>query len=215
MVPAAIRRLSGVVKRGTLAAVDPKLQTSAIKGQEWLPVKPGEDGALAVAMAHVILTEGLWSREFVGDFTGGKNLFKAGATVDEAAFVEKETHGLVKWWNLELKDKTPEWASTKTGISVEQIVRVSKGLGAAAPNVAIWLGPGAAMQVRGSYAAMAIHALNGLLGSVDNVGGPLAKMSAPVNKMPKVDAYKDELAKQKHKKIDQRGTKEFPALKKG
>jgi anaerobic selenocysteine-containing dehydrogenase len=33
--------------------------------------------------------------------------------------------------------------------------------------------------------------------------------------MPSVDAYKDELAKKKHKKIDQRGTKEFPALAKG
>ncbi len=215
MVPAAIRRLSGVVKRGTLATVDPKLQTSAIKGQEWLPIKPGEDGALAVALAHVILTEGLWNREFVGDFADGKNLFKEGKTVVEEAFVEKETHGLVKWWNLELKDKTPKWASQRTGIDAKQIERVAKGLGKEAPHVAIWLGPGAAMQVRGSYAAMAIHALNGLLGSVDNVGGVLAKMSPPVNKMPKVDAYKDELAKKKHKKIDQRGTKEFPALTKG
>jgi len=215
MVPAAIRRISGVIERGTLATVDPKMQTSALKGQEWLPVIPGEDGALAVAMAHVILTKGLWSREFVGDFVGGKNLFKAGETVDEAAFTEKETHGLVKWWNLELKDKTPKWAAERTGVDAKQIERVAKGLGKAAPYAAIWLGPGAAMTVRGGYTAMAIHALNGLLGTPDHKGGPLAKMSPPVNKMPSVDAYKDELAKKKYKKIDQRGTKEFPALKKG
>ncbi|HMO68374.1 MAG TPA: PAS domain S-box protein, partial [Novosphingobium sp.] len=40
-------------------------------------------GALATAIAHVLLTEGLWSREFVGDFKDGRNLFVAGRTVDE------------------------------------------------------------------------------------------------------------------------------------
>ena len=86
MIPATIKRFGDLLDRGTVAVVDPKLNTSAAKAQEWLPVKPGEDGALATAIAHVILTEGLWSKEFVGDFKAGENLFKAGQTVDEAAF---------------------------------------------------------------------------------------------------------------------------------
>jgi anaerobic selenocysteine-containing dehydrogenase len=215
MVPAAIKRISGVVDRGTVAVVDPKMQTSALKGQEWLPIRPGEDGALAVAIAHTLLIDGLWNREFVGDFSDKKNRFEKGKEVDETLFAETESYGLVKWWNLELKDKTPKWAEKRTGISAKQIVRVARGLGKAAPHAAVWLGPGAAMQVRGAYAAMAIHALNGLLGCVDNEGGTLASMKQPVNKMPKLDAYKDEIAKKKFKKIDQRGTLEFPALKKG
>lgn len=215
MVPSAIKRLSGVVKRGTVAVVDPKAQTSSLKAQEWLPIKPGEDGALAVAIAHEILVNGLWNREFVGDFTGGKNLFKPGKTVDETAFAEVQTSGLVKWWNMELKDRTAKWAAERCGVDAKQIKRVAKGIGEAAPNVAVWLGPGACMQVRGSYAAMAIHALNGLLGAVDNEGGCLAKAHIPVLTMPKVDAYQDEIAKKKFKKIDQRGYKAFPALKKG
>ncbi len=217
MVPAAIRRFGDILDRGTVAVVDPKMQTSASKAQEWLPVKPGEDGALASAIAHVILTEGLWSREFVGDFTDGRNRFQAGQTVDPGQFQEVHTHGLVSWWNLALKDATASWAAEKTGIPADQIVRVARGMGAAAPNVCVWLGPGACMQVRGSYTAMAIHALNGLLGSVDNVGGTLAKMSPPVNSMPLPDAYLDEVAKE-HKgmgKIDRRGSKEFPSLKDG
>ncbi len=215
MVPSGIKRLSGVVKRGTVAVVDPKTQTSAMKAQEWLPIIPGQDGALAVAIAHEILRKGLWNREFVGDFNEGKNLFKPGKTVDEAAFTETETSGLVKWWNLELKDKSPKWAAKRTGLDEKQIKRVAKGIGEAAPNVAVWLGPGACMQVRGSYSAMAIHALNGLLGAVDNIGGAMGSAKVPVLKMPKVDAYKDDIAKIKHKKIDQRGYKGFPALKKG
>lgn len=215
MVPAAIKRLSGVVKRGTVAVVDPKSQTSALKAQEWLPIRPGEDGALAVALAHEVLVNGWWSREFVGDFVAGENLFERGQTVDEAAFAEVHTSGLVRWWNLELKDRTADWAAERTMLDAEQIRRVARGLGEAVPNVAVWLGPGACMQVRGGYTAMAIHALNGLLGAVDNEGGTLDKAHIPVLKMPRLDAYLDDVARVKNKKIDQRGYKQFPALKKG
>ncbi len=217
MVPAIIKRFSDVVDKATIAVVDPRMQTTATKAQEWLPIIPGQDGALATAFAHVILTEGLWNKEFVGDFKDGKNQFKAGKTVDEAAFAEKETHGLVKWWNIELKDRTPEWAAKVTGIPKEQIIRVAKGMGKVAPNVAVWLGPGAAMQVRGGYSAMSVHALNGLLGAVDNVGGTLGGAKQAAKHMPKLDKYLDEVATKhgKMKKIDQRGTKALPALNGG
>jgi len=49
--------------------------------------------------------------------------------VDEAAFVEKETNGVVKWWNLELKDRTPAWAEKECGIPAAQIVRVARAKG--------------------------------------------------------------------------------------
>jgi anaerobic selenocysteine-containing dehydrogenase len=217
LIPAVIKRLGDVLDNATVAVVDPRQQTTASKAQEWLPIIPGQDGALATAIAHVILTEGLWSKEFVGDFKDGKNLFKAGQKVDEAAFAEKETSGLVKWWNIELKDRTPEWAAPLTGIPKEQIIRVAKGMGKAAPHVAVWLGPGAAMQVRGGYSAMAVNALNGLLGSVDNVGGTLAGAKQAAAHMPKIDKYLDDVAKKHGKmaKIDQRGTKAIPALNGG
>lgn len=217
MVPAFIKRFGDILDNATVAVVDPRQHTTASKAQEWLPIIPGQDSALATALAHVILTEGLWNKEFVGDFKDGKNRFKAGMTVDEDSFEEKETYGLVKWWNIELKDRTPEWAEPITGIPKEQIIRVAKGMGKAAPHVAVWLGPGAAMQVRGAYSAMAIHALNGLLGSVDNVGGTLGTAKQPVYKMPKLDKYLDDIAKKhsKMQKIDQRGYKHLPALKEG
>jgi len=217
MIPATIKRFGEMLDHGTIAVVDPKLHSSAVKAHEWLPIKPGEDGALASAIAHVLLTEGLWNKEFVGDFKDGKNLFQAGKKVDESTFAEKESHGLVKWWNIELKDKSPAWAAKITLLPEEQILRVARGMGKAAPRVVVWLGPGAAMHVRGSYSAMGIHALSGLLGSIDHEGGVLATAKIPVNKIPKFSKYQDELAKKhsKMQKIDQRGYKEFPALKKG
>src|SRR4030065_589343 len=175
------------------------------------------DYDLAKTKYLVILTEGLWSKEFAGDFKDGKNFFKAGQTVDEAAFGEKYTHGLVKWWNIELKDRTPEWAAKFTLIPKEQIIRVARGMGKAAPYVAVWLGPGPVMSPRGAYPSFAIHALNGLLGSVDHEGGTLRNPTVPQDSMPKLDAYLDEIAKKggTQRKIDQRGTKAFPTIAAG
>ena len=214
MVPNTIRRFGEILARGTVIAVDPRLSNSAAKAQEWLPIKPGTDGALAGAIAHVLLTEGLWNREFVGDFKAGKNLFVAGRTVDEAAFAEKETHGLVKWWNIELKDRTPAWAEKETLIPAAQTIRVARAIGRAAPKVAVWMGPGVAMNPRGTYAAMAVHALNGLAGSIDVEGGTLQGSGVPTGKFPSPDAYVDAIAKAagKHKKIDGRGAKDMPAM---
>ena len=216
-VPHAINIWKKVRDQATIAVVDPRLSATAAKADEWLPVIPGEDSALAVAMAHVILVEGLWSKDFVGDFNDGKNRFVDGVEVDEADFAENRTNGVVRWWNLELKDRTPEWAEARTGIPADQIRRVAIGFGKAAPRAISWLSPGACMQPRGGYAAMATHALNGLVGSSDHIGGAVQKTHIPVDKIPDFSVYQDEISKKhsKYPKIDQRGTLPFPSLKKG
>lgn len=214
LVPHTINKFGDILARGSVIAVDPRLSNVGAKAHEWLPIKPGTDGALAGAIAHVMLTEGLWNKAFVGDFKDGRNLFAAGKTVDEDAFGEKETHGLVKWWNIELKDQTPAWAEKETLIPADQIVRVARAIGKAAPKVAVWMGPGVAMNPRGTYAAMAVHALNGLAGSIDVEGGTLQTTSTPTGKFPKFDKYVDKVAKagSKHHKIDGRGDKDMPAM---
>ena len=163
----------------------------------------------------MLLTEGLWNREFVGDFKDGKNLFVAGKTVDEAAFAEKETHGLVKWWNLELKDRTPAWAEKETLIPAAQIVRVARAMGKAAPKVAVWMGPGVAMNPRGTYSAMAVHALNGLLGSIDVEGGVWQseqRADRPSSRAPTPTSTSIAKGAGKGKKLDGRGAKDMPAM---
>lgn len=216
-VPNAIGKFGDILDRGTIITVDPRFSTSAAKSHDWLPIKPGTDGALAAAIAHVLLTEGLWNREFVGDFNAGKNLFVAGQVVDEAAFGEKETHGLVKWWNLELKDKTPAWATKETLIPETQILNLARAMGKAAPATAVWMGPGVGMNPRGTYASMAVHALNGLVGSIDAPGGVLQDQKHPLAAFPSFDAYVDETAKKfgKEKKLDGRGGKDMPVVMKG
>ena len=219
MVPASIKRLGDLLDKATVAVVDPKLNNTAAKGHEWLPVIPGTDGALALAVAHVLLTGGSWYKDFVGDFRDGKNHFKSGQAVDESLFMEKETHGLVKWWNLAIKDMTPQKAAEIAGVPADQIIRVAEGMAKAAPNVCVWMGPGAGMHARGAYSSMAVHALAGLVGGVDSKGGSLQTSSIPVNKLNKklMAKFQDDVAKKhtKNKKIDQRGYLNLPAISKG
>jgi anaerobic selenocysteine-containing dehydrogenase len=216
-VPHSINVWGDVRDRAEIAVVDPRLSATAAKADEWLPVIPGEDAALAVAMAHVILARGLWSREFVGDFRDGTNGFVPGQTVDPSTFREIHTHGVAAWWNLELKDRTPEWAESHCGIPADQIRRVAIGFAEAAPASISWVSPGTAMQARGGYAAMAAHALNGLVGSADSKGGAVQKTKVPQDNLPDFSHYQDALSKtySKKPKIDQRGTLPFPALNKG
>jgi len=205
------------IDSATIAIAEPRLSATAAKADEWLPLKPGTDSALAMAIAHVLLTEGLWYKDFVGDFSDGENRFVAGQSVAEETFEEKHTNGIVKWWNLELKDKTPDWAAKITDLPVEQIKRVAIGYGHAAPHAISWLGGGPCMQVRGAYASMAVHALNGIVGAVDNVGGTQQSNKEYTGHFPKPDDFMDEIAKEgkKHGKIDHRGRLEFPALNGG
>ncbi|OJW67682.1 MULTISPECIES: molybdopterin-dependent oxidoreductase [Aeromonas] len=206
-----------MLDKAQVAIVDPRYSSSAAKADEWLPVIPGQDGALALALAHVILTEGLWHKPFVGDFTDPEQRFVTGQPVSAELFAERHTHGLVQWWNLELKDRTPEWAAPICGIPVEKIRRLAHKLGDAAPRVQIWRSRGIQMQQRGAYIGLACHALNGLLGAVDSKGGVLQYNKTFLTDFASGKEYADEIAKHglKKEKIDRVGRLEWPALKKG
>ena len=52
---------------------DVRLTTTGAAADRNLILKPGTDGAVALAIAHVLLTEDLWDRKFVGDFVDGDN----------------------------------------------------------------------------------------------------------------------------------------------
>ena len=207
-----------LLDRGEIAVVEPRLSSTAAKSDEWLPVEPGTDGALASAIAHVLLRDGLWYREFVGDFADDDDGFVEGEEVDPDAFDESENvTGVVDWWNLELNDKTPEWAEEETGVPAEQIERVATRFGEARPHAISWLGGGPCMQVRGTYTSMAVHALNGLVGSAGNRGGTLYHPETATAGLPDPDEYVDDVAERglDHEIIDQRGRLEFPSLSGG
>ena len=200
-----------------IATVDPKYSNTAAKSYAWLPVIPGEDDALALAMAHEILATGGWSREFVGEFTDGQNRFVAGEEVDPDTFSEEHTFGVVQWWNIELKDRTPDWAAPICGVEASLIRQVVADMVAAAPRVLVIMGGGNNMQTRGGYSSIAVHALAGLIGSIDLEGGVLTRRSAAGLGFAGSGDYQDAVAREFNgvQKIDQRGYLDLPALKEG
>ncbi|MEW5909989.1 MAG: molybdopterin-dependent oxidoreductase [Thermodesulfobacteriota bacterium] len=206
-----------VIEKATVVVVEPRLSATASKADEWLAIKPGQDGALAAAFAHILLSKGLWSKEFVGNFKDGVNRFIPGQDVNESDFQEIHTFGLVRWWNLELKNKNADWASKKTGLSPDQILKTAVEYGQAAPHAISWVGGGPVMQVRGAYTSMICHALNGLTGACDNLGGTLVANKEYTKPFPESEEFYDEVAKngKKYPKIDHRGRKEFPCISSG
>jgi thiosulfate reductase / polysulfide reductase chain A len=152
-----------------ITTIDVRMNPTMAASDRALYIRPGTDGALALAIAHVILTEGLWDKEFVGDFRHGRNEFRAGRRISRGSFEERWVHGLEEWWNEELKDRTPEWAEEITQIRARDIVTVAREFGTARPAVAL-IERGPTAHTNGTYNGMAVHALNALIGSLFATG---------------------------------------------
>lgn len=75
--PAQAARISRARGRGAkLIVIDPRRTADAEKADCWLRVKPGSDGALAMAMIHVLIDEGLYDSGFVRQWTNGPYLIR-------------------------------------------------------------------------------------------------------------------------------------------
>jgi thiosulfate reductase/polysulfide reductase chain A len=141
------RILTRAIEKGArLVVVDPYLSDTAVKAQEWLAVRPSTDGALALAMGHVIIRDGLYDKDFVATWTTGFEEY--------AAYV---------------KDKTPEWAEQITSVRARTIERVAREFATTKPALAdVWSGPG--QHSNGVQGGRAIALLNALVGAYDRPG---------------------------------------------
>lgn len=103
--------LAQAKKNGTkIIAVDPRLTASAKKlAERWIAIKPGTDTALMMALAHVMIDQGLYDQNFIATYTFGFDEFKA--------YVMGKTDGV---------PKTPAWASPICGLPAEDIVGLAR-----------------------------------------------------------------------------------------
>jgi anaerobic selenocysteine-containing dehydrogenase len=127
--------------------VNPLETDAAVKADLHLRPLPGSDGALALAMANVILSEGLYDPEFVTRCTTG--------------FVE---------YGQTVKDMPPERAQEITGIPTEMI-REGARLYASSSPAAILLGYGLQRYANGGQTIRFIDALAALTGNIGISGG--------------------------------------------
>jgi anaerobic selenocysteine-containing dehydrogenase len=133
--------------RGTLVQVEPRMSQTGANADEWVPVRPGTEGVLALGLAHVLMSSKLRSGE-----SGGR----AGALIDG--------------WSSGLAEYAPAEVSKRTGVAAARIERLAREMAEQRPAVAI-IGGAPLAQSNGLFAALAVNALNALLGSVGEPGG--------------------------------------------
>jgi anaerobic selenocysteine-containing dehydrogenase len=184
--------------RGKLVQIEPRFSVTASKADQWVPIQPGTDGALALGMAHWIIKEKKYDREFIDRHTFGFEDWKDGSGKSHIGFK-----------TLVLKEYSPKQVSSLTGIPEGVIVQIAREFVSHRPSIAI-SGRGAAMQTNGTYAQMAIDSLNALAGSIDQRGGLLLQRKPPFKKWPPVQ--KDAVAAKgfSHPRIDGAGAAPFP-----
>ena len=84
-----------------VVAVDPLCTPAGSKADEWLPIRPGTDGALVLSIINVLLNElGIYDREFIKRYTNGPYLVKP-----DGYYARREGKPLV-WDTEEVTAKT-------------------------------------------------------------------------------------------------------------
>jgi cysteine desulfurase NifS len=76
--PLDMHRLEAASRRGAkLYVIDPRRTETAVRtGAEWVPIRPGTDGALALGMISVLLEEELYDEEFAEHWCHGFETFR-------------------------------------------------------------------------------------------------------------------------------------------
>ena len=133
--------------RGKFVQVESRMSLTGASADEWVPAKPGTEGVLALGLAHVILKDTLRP----ADTAGG-----AGALVDG--------------WGGGLADYDPAHVEQITGVAAKRIERLARELVEFRPAVAV-VGGAPLAQTNGLFTAVAVNALNALLGAVEQPGG--------------------------------------------
>lgn len=151
----------GRPQRGKLVAVHPRLSLTGIKADEWLPIRPGTYGAFALGLANVIINSQLYDADFVRNFTFGFEDF-----VDADGVQHKGFKSLV------LESYTLERVSSITGVTTDKIARIAGEFATNRPAVAVLpTEQGELSSGNALHTALAVHALNALVGSIDKAGG--------------------------------------------
>lgn len=152
--------------RGKVVIVDPRLGVTGAKADEWVPIRPGTDAALALGMAYVIISSSLVDRDFVENYAFGYEDWEDAAGVQHKGFK-----------TLVLENYDPHTVAEITGVPADTIARLAGEFGTNRPSIAVVPCKGGLLNgsVNGLYAAMAIHALNALVGSIETPGGVLVQ----------------------------------------
>jgi anaerobic selenocysteine-containing dehydrogenase len=165
--PQAQRIIEGKMKGAKLAVMDPRLSNTASMADYWLATWPGSEAAILLAMARIILVEGLYNREYLRRWINWQQ-YMAAEHPDEAQTFDHFIKCLIDHY----RDYTPDFAARESGIAVDVIVDIARQIGQAGTAFAAhtWRAAGAG-NLGGWQVARALWFLSVLTGSVGTPGG--------------------------------------------
>jgi anaerobic selenocysteine-containing dehydrogenase len=163
-----------------LIVVDPRRTETAALADLWLPVRPGTDTALLLAMANVIIEEELYDKDFVRDWCHG--------------FPELRERA---------REYPPETAAAITLIPAENIRAAARMYAGNTPTITT-NGMGLEQQSNGVAGVQAKFILSLLTGSIDVPGGEYLPGPVRCVSEPEMELRDQLTQEQKDKQIDSR-----------
>jgi anaerobic selenocysteine-containing dehydrogenase len=143
------RHLAAARRRGAhVVTIDIRETEASAQSDETLLIRPGSDAALALAMLHVIVGEGLHDRDFVAAHALG--------------FDELTAH---------VQAYSPEWAQEVTGIAADRIRALARRYATMKPAMILMGGSSMHKGANGWHAGRAIGCLPALTGNLGVPGG--------------------------------------------
>jgi anaerobic selenocysteine-containing dehydrogenase len=141
-------------KRGKVIVIDPVRTATAVRADEWLPITPGTDAALLLAVAHTLFAEDLVDVGHLAPHIDGLDRMRAVAA---------------EW--------SPERVAAVTDIDAERIRCLAREL-AATPRAVVYGRIGTCNQEFGSLASWLVDVVNILSGHFDVEGGAMFPRAA-------------------------------------
>lgn len=146
VAPPARAFLAAKARGARIIAIKPSVEPDAGMADVWVPVRPGTDAALALAMLHVVIGEDLVDHAFIDRWCYGY-----------AALAQH------------VRQYPPAWAETVTGVPAGQIAAVAREY-ATTPRAAIDVGNGVEHTPSACDAIRAIAMLMAVTGHLDRPG---------------------------------------------
>jgi anaerobic selenocysteine-containing dehydrogenase len=152
--PANVKRIKQALKRGARVVTIDHRRNETVKATrtEWIGIRPGTDGALALGIIQVMIDQGLYDADFVAQWTHGFQQL-----VDYA------------------KRFPPHRVATITGVPEATILDLAQAIGAA-QGCSILMYTGLEYSNSGVQSIRAVLSVQALGGHIDVPGGKLFKM---------------------------------------
>ena len=131
-----------------LVTIDPRVSNTAGKSDQWIPIKPGTDAILALAMANIIMENDLYDGEFISNWTNV-------SVSDLKSYLSKFTL---------------DEAERQTTVSAEIIKKLAVDFATTKPSIA-FSGSGITRHINGTQNERCVMLLNALVGNIDVKGG--------------------------------------------